>query len=216
MENQTVADVELVEDPKLAPPPARYFNRELSWLAFNRRVLEEACNTAHPLLERLRFLSISASNLDEFFMVRVAGLKAHQLLGVEENSADGLTVAQQLAAVTAEADTLVVSQQDVWTALLAGLADADFRRDRRRGARREDGPWLDQHFREQIFPLLTPQAIDPAHPFPFIPNLGFSLIFELRKGRAEPVRELLMLPVDLAALHPDSRRASRASSRSRR
>jgi polyphosphate kinase len=181
MENQTVADVELVEDPKLAPPPARYFNRELSWLAFNKRVLEEACNTAHPLLERLRFLSISASNLDEFFMVRVAGLKAHQTLGVEEKSADGLTVAQQLAAVTAEADSLIVNQHDVWSALLAGLAGADFRVIGEEALDEKTDLWLDQQFREQIFPLLTPQAIDPAHPFPFIPNLGFSLIFELRK-----------------------------------
>ena len=186
-----------------APPPVpldpaepRYFNRELSWLAFNRRVLDEACNPAHPLLERLRFLSISASNLDEFFMVRVAGLRAHQALGVEEMSPEGLTPAQQLPAVTADAEALVASQQAVWADLRAALDKADI-------AVVGDEPldelaeeWLDEHFRQQIFPVLTPQAIDPSHPFPFIPNQGFSLIFELQKGK-RTVRQLLMLPVAL-------------------
>ena len=180
-----------------APPEPRYFNRELSWLAFNRRVLEEASNLRHPLLERVRFLSISANNLDEFFMVRVAGLKAHQALGVEELSDDGLTVAQQLTAITAEADRLVTSQHEVWAELqtlldlsamhvIAGDEPLD----------PESEAWLDQQFREQIFPVLTPQAIDPAHPFPFIPNKGLSLIFELKKGKTS-VRELIMAPSTL-------------------
>jgi polyphosphate kinase len=184
-----------------APPLAareRYFNRELSWLAFNRRVLEEACNPAHPLLERLRFLSISGSNLDEFFMVRVAGLKAHRVLGVEEASADGLTPAQQLAAVVAEADELTQSQQQVWTHLRRALAEAGVAVIGSGAIDSESDQWLERHFREQIFPVLTPQAIDPAHPFPFIPNRGFSLIFDLRHLRTgKPIRELLMVPSTL-------------------
>jgi len=196
-------DVSLPPETSDAPADApaaeqRYFNRELSWLAFNRRVLEEACNAAYPLLERLRFLSISANNLDEFFMVRVAGLKAHQTLGVEERSLDGLTPAQQLNAITFETERLVASQQLVWEELRSALAGAGIAvvGDEPLDAAAEE--WLDKHFREQIFPLLTPQAIDPAHPFPFIPNKGFSLIFELRRGKAAPVRVLLMLPAAIA------------------
>ena len=174
-------------------PEQRYFNRELSWLAFNRRVLEEACNPHHPLLERLRFLSISASNLDEFFMVRVAGLKAHQALGVEERSADGMTTLQQLAAIEDEADRLVASQEEVWRGLRESLAAEDVILVGQEPLDEKSEAWLHQYFREQIFPLLTPQAIDPAHPFPFIPNRGFSLIFELKRGKVH-IRELIMLP----------------------
>jgi len=182
------------EAPQAEP---RYFNRELSWLAFNRRVLEEASNAGHPLLERLRFLSISANNLDEFFMVRVAGLKAHQALGVEEISPDGMTVGQQLTAITAEADRLVTSQHEVWAGLQAELDGAGMDViDLDEPLESEADAWLDQHFREQIFPVLTPQAIDPAHPFPFIPNKGLSLIFELKKGKSS-VRELIMAPATL-------------------
>src|SRR3954449_3524278 len=181
------------EAPEAEP---RYFNRELSWLAFNRRVLEEACNPNHPLLERVRFLSISANNLDEFFMVRVAGLKAHQALGVEELSPEGMTVAQQLTAISAEADRLVTSQHDIWGTLQRELDKAGMKvvGDEPLDAKAE--AWLDQHFREQVFPVLTPQAIDPAHPFPFIPNKGLSLIFELKKG-GNSVRELIMAPAAL-------------------
>jgi len=177
----------------------RYFNRELSWLAFNRRVLEEACNEAHPLLERLRFLSISGNNLDEFFMVRVAGLKGQQLLGVEERSADGMTPAQQLGAIAEEADRLTASQQEVWRQLSDSLAGAGIEViGSNDGVDAEAAAWLDRHFREQIFPVLTPQAIDPAHPFPFIPNKGFSLIFDLKRlSDGQPIRELLMVPTTL-------------------
>ncbi len=182
-----------------APKPVikqRYFNRELSWLSFNRRVLDEACNTNYPVLERLRFLSISADNLDEFFMVRVAGLKAHQLLGVEELSIDGLTVGQQLDAIGEAVDRLVSTQYDVWIALKAAIAKAGVHvvGDEPLDQRAES--WIDSYFREEIFPVLTPQAIDPAHPFPFIHNKGLSLLFEVRKGR-RVVRELVMAPTTL-------------------
>ena len=179
-----------------APLEPRYFNRELSWLAFNRRVLEEACNGRHPLLERIRFLSISANNLDEFFMVRVAGLKAHQSMGVEELSPEGMTVAQQLGAATSEADRLVTSQHEVWAALQSDLDLAGMHVVGDEHLDEATEKWLDQHFREQIFPVLTPQAIDPAHPFPFIPNKGLTLVFDLKKGKVG-VRELIMAPATL-------------------
>src|SRR3954454_11762354 len=183
-------------EPRLAPKQL-YFNRELSWLAFNRRVLEEASNPAHPLLERLRFLSISGNNLDEFFMVRVAGLTAHRLLGVEETSNDGMTPAQQLAEISVESDLLTQSQQAVWAELRESLAEAGIAVIGEEPLDPESEQWLHRHFREQIFPVLTPQAIDPAHPFPFIPNRGFSLIFDLTLPGGEAIRELLMVPPTL-------------------
>lgn len=196
MDNVTDAPVAVPATADVPEPEARYFNRELSWLAFNRRVLEEACNPKHPLLERVRFLSISATNLDEFFMVRVAGLKAHQAIGIEELSPEGMTVAQQLVAVTAEADKLVTSQHEVWAGLQADLDSSGMHVIGDEQLDEEAETWLDLHFREQIFPVLTPQAIDPAHPFPFIPNKGLTLIFELKKGKVN-VRELIMAPATL-------------------
>ncbi|AHE54054.1 RNA degradosome polyphosphate kinase [Sphingomonas sanxanigenens] len=176
----------------------RYFNRELSWLAFNRRVMEEAANTAHPLLERLRFLSISGNNLDEFFMVRVAGLKGQQMQAIEARAPDGMTVTQQLVAVTAEADALMVQQQAQWRSMRRELAEAGIEVIGSDRVDAESEAWLEQHFREQIFPIVTPQALDPSHPFPFIPNKGLSLIFDLvRLSDKEPIRELLMVPATL-------------------
>ncbi|MGN6123743.1 MAG: RNA degradosome polyphosphate kinase [Sphingomonas oligoaromativorans] len=199
---RAVADAQsLHEEAQLAEPVApreRYFNREISWLAFNERVLDEACNHAHPLLERLRFLSISGNNLDEFFMVRVAGLRGQQLNSVEQLSADGLTPTQQLDAIEASADALMRRQQVVWRTLRHELAEQDFHVLSNDSVPAEDAPWLETHFREQVLPVLTPQALDPAHPFPFIPNKGFSLIFDLKRlSDGEPIRELLMVPPTL-------------------
>lgn len=184
------------DDPFMsATADARLFNRELSWLAFNRRVLEEAQNRAHPLLERVRFLSISASNLDEFFMVRVAGLRGQQLQDVDQRSSDGLTPGQQLAAIVREASALVDDQQTTWASLRRELAQERILVLDESDITGETAEWLADHFREQIFPVLTPQALDPAHPFPFIPNKGLSVIFDLiRDADGEPVRELVLLP----------------------
>ncbi|WP_294322139.1 RNA degradosome polyphosphate kinase [uncultured Sphingomonas sp.] len=178
-----------------AAPEARYFNRELSWLAFNRRVLDEACNPDHPLLERLRFLSISATNIDEFFMVRVAGLKGQQNQGVGHESVDGLTPSQQLAAITVDAAGLVDSQQRIWRDIAAALAEADIHVLGADAIHGDTEVWLERHFREQVFPVLTPQALDPAHPFPFIPNLGSAMLFDLiRRSDDVEVREVVLLP----------------------
>ncbi len=173
----------------------RLVNRELSWLAFNARVLEEATNPAHPLLERLRFLSISGNNLDEFYMVRVAGLVGQVDQGIETPSAEGATPAQQLAAIAAAAEELMANQQAIFRELKALLAGADFRILDAGEMEAADRAFLETHFLERIFPVLTPQAIDPAHPFPFIPNKGFTLIFELRReADGERLVALLMLP----------------------
>ena len=174
-----MADGQQRLNKQLMSSPQRFLNRELSWLEFNQRVLEEADNPAHPLLERLRFLSISASNLDEFDMVRYAGLREQVRAGVTKPSQDGLTPAQQVAAVESAALKLIGDQQARWRQLKAEMEQQDIfvlAADELTKRERAD---IEAYFHANIFPILTPLAIDPAHPFPFIPNLGFTIAFDL-------------------------------------
>ena len=163
--------------------PARFYNRELSWLQFNRRVLEESQNKNHPLLERLRFLSISASNLDEFYMVRAAGIYGQVAAGVTTPSQDGLTPAQQLTQINRFVATLVAEKQASWNALKTELSGAGIHILEGDGLRADERTWLESLFMSHVFPILTPIAVDPAHPFPFILNKGLTLAVEMKRKR---------------------------------
>jgi polyphosphate kinase len=184
-----------IEAFPLAESPARFSNRELSWLAFNQRVLEEAENERHPLLERLRFVAISANNLDEFYSVRVAGLVGQDRAGLVTQSPDGLTPAQQLAAIHERARALIDGQQHSWQALRARLREAHLNVVDRPDLTDADREWLEEWFMDRVFPVLTPLAVDPAHPFPFISNLALCLVFKLvREEDGGTMRALLPLP----------------------
>lgn len=182
----------------LRASPKRFVNREVSWLQFNMRVLEEAGNKAHPLLERLRFVSISANNLDEFYMVRVAGLKGQIRAGMAKLSADGLTPAEQIEEIATLAQHLQLEQQDHWQELREELFAQNVVIHETDDLSNEQIAYLQKLFREEIFPVLTPIAVDPAHPFPFIPNLGLALAFELKRPNSDQyLTALVRIPSNL-------------------
>ncbi len=182
----------------LRTSPARFVNREVSWLQFNMRVLEEAGNASHPLLERLRFVSISANNLDEFYMVRVAGLKGQIRAGLSKQSADGLSPVEQLEEIATLAQHLQLEQQDHWQTLREDLVAQNVIIHEADDLSTEQVAYLQKLFREEIFPVLTPIAVDPAHPFPFIPNLGLALAFELKRPSGDQnLTALVRIPGNL-------------------
>ncbi|CAG4919829.1 unnamed protein product [Acidocella sp. C78] len=216
MDEETLPEIAV--EPTLADGTSRFINRELSWLAFNARVVAAADNPRYPLLERLRFVSISASNLDEFYSVRVAGLIGQARAGVALRSSDGLTPTQQLAEINRCARTLMETQQRVLGSVLAELAGAGLTVIAPHELNEADRAFLDQHFMERVFPVLTPLAIDPAHPFPFVQNMGLVLALKLiRQDDSGVMRALIPLPAQIRRFIrlPDPRRPRSASSSSR-
>ena len=182
---------------------SRFFNREISWLSFNWRVLDEARNPRVPLLERLRFVSISATNLDEFYTVRVAGLRELVREGNATPSDDGMTPAEQLAVINTDARRLMGAQQGVWNRIRREMEEAGIVILSRSRLTRAEEEFLHDYFERKVFPVLSPLAIDPAHPFPFIPNAGFSLALELaRETDGRQMQALLPIPAQLNRFIP--------------
>jgi polyphosphate kinase len=179
--------------------PQRFFNRELSWLQFNLRVLEESNNPNHPLLERIRFLSISANNLDEFYMVRVAGIIGQIKAGIATESDDGLSPTEQLKKINEVVAALTEGQQRSWVQLRGLLEEAGIAILDPETLSPAERRWLESHFFSHVFPILTPIAIDPAHPFPFIPNQGFVLALECVRNSdpAQIMHSILPIPSQL-------------------
>jgi polyphosphate kinase len=192
------AKVDLSYGEALRASPKRFINRELSWLEFNRRVLLEASNLSHPLLERVRFVSISANNLDEFFMVRVAGLLGQLRTGVDTASEDGLTPGEQLPLIRERVSELAEEQLRRWRQLQEELLAEKIAIVEPSDLSKAEKLWLDEHFVMHIFPVLTPLAVDPAHPFPFIPNLGLTLALELANiATAANMQALVRMPIKI-------------------
>ncbi len=182
-------------DIKKHPAKEKYINRELSWLKFNMRVLEEAGNANHPLLERVNFLSISGSNLDEFYMVRVAGIKGQITSGLTIKSDDGLSPQKQLELINSEAAELIKTQQSCWETIVDELKAEGISVLSPEDVNDGDRDWLEQYFLSDVFPVLTPMAVDPAHPFPFIPNLRLPPSrSRSRDGETQPMQALIPIP----------------------
>ncbi len=185
-------------DEERTKTPKRFFNRERSWLAFNWRVLDEAENPRVPLLERLRFLSISAANLDEFYTVRVAGLRELARAGNRTPAADGRTPAEQLVMIDEDAVRLLAAQQEAWKTLKREMEAKDICLLTPDGLNADERRTMGDRFLREVFPIVSPLAIDPAHPFPFIPNEGLALAVELeRRSDSRTLRALLPIPAQI-------------------